>query len=104
MIHLTSKNFNIEAKNCRGSVVVMFYARWCSKCAMMKPVVEKIARKYYDRIKFCEVDVSESPELASKYGAEIVPAFVMFKAGEVEVYMQGMLDEYIFEERMKELL
>lgn len=104
MIHLTSKNFNIEAKNCRGAVVVMFYADWCGKCAMMKPVVEEIGRRYYDRIRFCKVNIEECPELAGEYGADIVPTFVMFKGGEVESYMQGMLDGHIFEERVKELL
>ena len=104
MIHLTSKNFDIEAKNCRGAVVVMFYADWCGKCAMMKPVAESVSRKYYDRIKFCEVNVDECPELAKEYGADIVPTFVMFRDREVEMYMQGMLDGHIFEERVKELL
>ena len=104
MIHLTSKNFNIEAKNCRGAVVVMFYADWCGKCAMMKPAVEATVRRYYDRIKFCEVNISESPELAKEYGADIVPTFVMFKGGDVEMYMQGMLNGNVFEERVKELL
>lgn len=104
MIHLTSKNFDIEAKKCRGAVVVMFYADWCGKCAMMKPVVEMLGKRYYDRIKFCKVNVDESVELAGKYGANIVPTFIMFKSGEVESYMQGMLDSHVFEERVKELL
>lgn len=104
MIHLTSKNFNIEAESCRGAVVVMFYADWCGKCAMMKPVVETLGRRYYDRIKFCEVSIDETPELAKKYGADIVPTFVMFKDGEIESYMQGMLEGHIFEERVRELL
>ena len=104
VIHLTSKNFDIEAKNCRGSVVVMFYADWCGKCSMMKPAVEEVSRRYYDRIKFCEVNISESPELAEEYGADVVPTFVMFKNREVEMYMQGLLDGRVFEERVKELL
>lgn len=104
MIHLTGKTFNIEAKNCRGAVVVMFYADWCGKCAMMKPVVEDLSRRYYDRIKFCEVNITECPELAEEYGADIVPTFVMFKNREVEMYMQGLLDGNILEERVRELL
>ncbi len=104
MIHLTGKNFRAEAENYPGAVVVMFYADWCGKCAMMKPAVKAVAGRYRDQIRFCEVNTDESPELAACYGTNIVPTFVMFKNGEVEMYMQGLLDEYIFEERVRELL
>ena len=104
MIHLTARNFVIEAKRCRGPVVVMFYAVWCGKCAMMKPVVEELERRYYDRIKFCKVEIEESAVLAAEYGADIVPTFVTFKAGEVFSFMQGVIQEDVFEERVRELL
>lgn len=104
MIHLTAKNFVIEAKRCREPVVVMFYAVWCGKCAMMKPVVEQMERQYYDRIKFCEVEVGESAVLAAEYGADIVPTFVTFRDGEVFSIMQGVIQEDTFEERVRELL
>lgn len=104
MIHLTSGNFAMEAENCKGAVVVMFYADWCSKCAMMKPIVEDISKKYSYKIKFCEVDVSESKALANRYGADTVPTFVMFKDGAIESYMAGLIDGKVLEERVKELL
>lgn len=104
MIHLTAKNFLIEAKRCRGPVVVMFYAVWCGKCAMMKPVVEELEKRYCGRIKFCEVEIEESAVLAAEYGADIVPTFVMFRDGEVFSVMQGVIQEQVFEERVKELL
>ncbi len=104
MIHVTEKNFEIEAKCCRGPVVVMFYAGWCPKCAMMKSVVQDVEKRYFDRVKFCKIDVEESKGLAKEYGADIVPTFVMMKDREVESFMQGVLDEDVFEERVKELL
>ena len=36
MLHLTAKNFQIEVKDTSLPVIVMFYAIWCGKCAMMK--------------------------------------------------------------------
>lgn len=104
MIHLTSENFAMEAENCLATVVVMFYASWCGKCAMMKPIVEDISKKYSYKIKFCEVDVSESKALAEKYEADIVPTFVMFKDGGIESYMTGLIDSKVLEERIRELL
>lgn len=85
-------------------VVVMFYAGWCGKCSMMKPIVESVEKKFRGRIKFCKIDIDECASLAKEYGMSIVPAFVMFKNGEIESLMQGILDEEVFEERVADLL
>lgn len=63
MLHLTEKNFTVETKRGPLPNVVMFYAVWCGKCAMMKPLVEEIEKKYRKKIRFCEVDIDESPYL-----------------------------------------
>lgn len=103
MLHLTAGNFEKEVKSYRGTVVVMFYASWCGKCAMMKPAVEDIEKRNKNKIKFCEVEIEESGRLAAKYEADIVPAFVIFKNGRVEAVMQGMVDEYAFEQRIQKI-
>ena len=104
MIHLTAKNFEIETRHCDRPVFVMFYAVWCGKCAMMKSVVKTVEKRYQDRIKFCEVEIDESAVLAAEYEADIVPTFVMFKDGEIESYMQGVLNEEVLEKRVRDLL
>ena len=50
MLHLTANDFSTEIKRNRLPVVVMFYAAWCGKCAMMKPLVEDIETAYKKRI------------------------------------------------------
>ena len=57
MLHLTAKNFTEEIEKSSLPVVVMFYAAWCGKCAMMKPLVEDIEAKYRRRILFCETEI-----------------------------------------------
>ena len=104
MLHLTAKNFQIEVKDTSLPVVVMFYAIWCGKCAMMKPVVEDIEKKYAGKIKFCEVEIEESAVLAAEYAPEIVPTFVLFKDKKSVGVMGGMVDEHTFESRMLEIL
>ena len=104
MLHLTAKNFQIEVKDTSLPVIVMFYAIWCGKCAMMKPVVEDIEKKYAGKIKFCEVEIEESAVLAAEYAPEIVPTFVLFKDKKAISVMGGMVDEHTFESRMLEIL
>lgn len=100
MLHLTAQNFETEAKHGRLPVVVMFYAAWCGKCAMMKPVVEDIEKKYMGRVKFCETDIDESVKLADEYEADVVPTFILFKGQNIAGVLQGIINQDIFEERM----
>ncbi len=104
MLHLTADNFEAEAKHSPRPVVVMFYADWCAKCAMMKPVVEDIEKKYLGKVKFCEADIEESEALAAEYEADIVPTFIFFRKNAVVGVLQGIIGQDIFERRMEKLL
>ena len=103
MLHLTAKNFYTEVKKSPLPVVVMFYAVWCGKCAMMKPLVEDIEIKYRGRIRFCEVEVDESAVLAAEYQANIVPTFVYFENGKVLFEQKGMMEESTFEAQLQKI-
>lgn len=55
--------------------------------------------------RFCEVEIEESAVLAAGIRLQnVVPTFVTFRDGEVYSIMQGVIDEKIFAERIKELL
>ena len=103
MLHLTEKNFTVETKRGPLPNVVMFYAVWCGKCAMMKPLVEDIEAKYRRRILFCETEIDESPSLADKYGADFVPTFVLFQDGRLVEILKGVMEESTFEKYLQKL-
>lgn len=103
MFHLTENNFAVEIKNSPLPVVVMFYAAWCGKCAMMKPLVEDIEPTYKNRIKFCEVEIEESPGLANRYGASIVPTFAFFQRGKLLGELQGVMEDTTFERHLQKI-
>lgn len=103
MTHLTVYNFDNEIKK-YPIVVVMFYEKHCSKCAFMRPVVEKMEHRYRGKIKFFYVDIEEQSGLARRFGAEeLVPTFLMFREGEIESFMRGVIAEKVFERRIREL-
>ena len=103
MLHLTAGNFDAETTHSPLPVVVMFYAVWCGKCAMMKPIVEELEPRYRNKVRFCEVEIDESPLLAAKYDADIVPTFVFFQNGRLLGIMQGIIDEVQFEQSLQKI-
>ena len=103
MLHLTEKNFTAEINRSSIPVVVMFYARWCGKCAMMKPMIEELEKKYRGHTSFCEVEIDESTRLTDEYGADIVPTFAFFQRGRCLGTMQGIIEDNVFERRLQKI-
>lgn len=103
MLHLNKDSFSAALDASPLPAVVMFYANWCSKCAMMKPVAEELEAYFQNRILFYEVDVEESPQLADQYAGELVPAFVCFSRGTVVGAMSGIIEEGLLKERIQKI-
>lgn len=84
------------------SVLVDFWAPWCSPCLMLKPILEKIAnsKEYKDKFMLAKLNVEENKETASKYKIMSIPNVKLFKNGKI-------VDEFIgikSEEEIKEFL
>ena len=122
MLHLTTQNFDI----CRMNhwqfssdtpakaepehptlAVVMFYAVWCGKCAMMRPIIEDLEKKYQKKysgsIRFFEVETTESGLLAAEYQTDLLPTFLFFKDQELIAVMQGMISQNDFDARLQKI-
>lgn len=67
-------------------VVVDFSASWCGPCRMMKPVLERLARRCGGAVDFLEVDCEETPQhrsLAQRRGIRGFPTFHIFYQGQL---------------------
>lgn len=65
-------------------VVLDFYTSWCKPCRKIYPLVEDLADKYSQKIKFYHVDgEGEGKSLDSKYKIESYPTFIALLNGEV---------------------
>jgi thioredoxin 1 len=95
--HLKAENFNSVVSS--GMVVVDFWAEWCGPCRMMGPVFDELSNEM-DGVKFAKVNITESQDLAQKFGVMSIPTLVLFKDGkEVDRMMgaipKGMLKNWI---------
>ena len=91
VIELTSENFNQEMTN-NDLLLVDFWAEWCGPCKSMHPIFTRMAKKY-KRVRFARVNVDNAQDIASKYGVQSIPTFIMFKNGEIANTMVGAVGE-----------
>ena len=82
-ITITKENFEEEVLKSDKPVLIDFWATWCGPCRMMAPVIDEIADEMSDSVAFAKVDVDENTLLAMNYRVSSIPAFVLFKNGEV---------------------
>ena len=90
MKHVNTAEFDaLLAEN--KTVLVDFFATWCGPCKMLAPVLEEVAPEF-DDVEFVKVDVDECPELAQRYGVDVIPTLFVIKGGEKVATTKGYMD------------
>ena len=81
MLKVDDTNFDTEVYNSDKPVLVAFLAKWCWVCNMYRPELVQLSSLLGEQVKFCEVDIDESPELKKYFGIESAPRSVLFCDG-----------------------
>ena len=79
MEQINETNFD-EIINCSELTVVDFSASWCMPCRMLKPILERVQTKFLD-VRFYNVDIDQSEEIAKRYRIFSVPTLICFRNG-----------------------
>lgn len=62
-------------------VIVDFWAPWCGPCMMTKPILEKLAKEYGDRVEFMPVNADEAREVIEQYRIFGIPTVITLRDG-----------------------
>ena len=81
---VTDDSFTNEVENYNGTVLVDFFADWCTPCKMLSRVIDDVAENAGDDIKICKVNVESEKGLVEKFGVMTIPTLVVFKDGAVK--------------------
>lgn len=99
-LHLSAENFKQEVLEAKGKVLVDFFATWCGPCRMMSPIVDQLADELAD-VKVCKVDIDQAEALATEYGVEVVPTFIVFENGEAVKSVSGVMPKHVILDMLK---
>ena len=80
---LTADNFAAEVLQEDELVLVDFWAPWCGPCRQMEPAVAYLSVQYEGRVKVGKLNTEDHQQLAQDYGISGIPAFLIFRDGEV---------------------
>ncbi len=101
---LKEEDFQEKVLKADKPVVVDFWAKWCSPCLKMEPMIEELSKEFKDKADIYKLNVDESASKAAEYGVRGIPAYFFFKNGEVVDRVIGMTSKKELVRRLMRLI
>ena len=82
VLELDDSNFTKEVKLSEKPIVLVeFYASWQEE-SLPENILGELAGEF-DYVKVCRVDVDKAQRMAARYGVVKVPAYMVFRQGQI---------------------
>jgi len=104
LIEINNETFENEVLKSDIPVIVDLWAPWCGPCKAITPTLEEIAAEYDSKVKIVKVNIDESPSVASNYKVMSIPTLLIFKDGNVEAQIVGLVSKTKIVEKFSHLI
>ena len=84
--------------------LVDFYADWCRPCISIKPLMEKMAKKYKGKLIIYKVNVDHAQEVCSAFDIQNIPTIMFFNITDQPSKMVGAPSESELENAIQDFL
>ena len=85
-------------------VVIDFWAPWCQPCKLVHPILERMAVKFGENVRFLRMNVDEEKAKPAEYAIRSIPTLLFFKDGAIKNQMIGVQTEDNIEKAIQNLL
>ncbi len=80
-VQLTTEKFYQELEAGK-TILVDYWAPWCTYCRRIGPAYEKIAEEYGEKLIVSKINIDEEIQLAQQERIEVIPTLVLYKGGQ----------------------
>ena len=77
-------------------ILIDFYSPTCAPCHMMHPIIENLAQRRKGELMVIRIDANRFPQLASSWGIQSVPTFIIVYKGNERARTTGAMSEADF--------
>ncbi len=92
-LNMNLLEFQQKVSTADKPIVIDFWANWCVPCKMTKPVLEKLAKEYDDKVEFMPIDADTSREVLEHFKVIGIPTVLTLRNGTVIGRVTGAQSE-----------
>ena len=100
---MNQKQLLEKAKASEKPIIVDFWAPWCAPCRMTKPVLEKLAKEYHDKVDFWPINSDQNQALLKELKIMGIPTVLLIQDGEIAGRYTGAQQEDAYRQMFEAL-
>ena len=89
LVYITQKNLESEVLLHEEPILLYFSAAWCGPCRMVSPLLDQLELQK-PGLRIGKIDIDRCPEIAERYGVELVPTLIYIKSGQTAGVLSGL--------------
>jgi len=90
---MNKSEFEQKISESNKPVIMDFWATWCGPCMMTKPILEKLAEEYADKVEFMPINADDSREVLEQFRVLGIPTVITLRDGKVIGRVTGTQNE-----------
>ncbi|MCK6621971.1 MAG: thioredoxin family protein [Calditrichia bacterium] len=104
IITLTEAEFRRRVLETGEPFMVEVGAEWSGNCAIMAPIIERLAGEYEGQLQFGRLDIDANEQIAREFGVTELPFLLFFRDGKLADFIIGTASRKTIEDRIAKLL